>query len=140
MLNISENSVGSRVRALGLKTLTKVESRQSSKILLRLIGGFFLLALVIMFLPWTQNIRSYGNVTTYSPDHRPQTIHSIIAGRVEKWYVKEGDMVKKGDTIAYISEIKDDYFDPQLLDRTASQANLKKTNRNFLRSKSNGFK
>lgn len=126
MLNISENSISDKVRGLNLKTLREVENRRSSRILLRLIGGGSLLTLIILFLPWTQNIRSYGSVTTFHPDQRPQTIHSVIAGRIEKWYVKEGDLVQKGDTIAFISEIKDDYFDPQLLNRTANQANLKK--------------
>lgn len=126
MLNISEQSVSNKVRGLGLKTLVKVEQRRSSRVLLKLIGGTFAVALLIMFLPWTQNIRSYGNVTTLDPDMRPQTIHSVIPGRIEKWYVKEGDYVKKGDTIAFISEIKNDYFDPNLLDRTKAQTDFKK--------------
>ena len=78
-----------------------------------------------MLLPWTQNIRSRGQVTTLKPDQRPQTIHSIIAGRIEKWYVQEGDMVKKGDTILFVSEIKDEYFDPNLLSRTQEQLESK---------------
>lgn len=81
----------------------------------------FGLFLIIMFIPWTQNIRARGNVTTLMPDQRPQTIHSVIAGRIEKWFVREGDTVRRGDTILFISEIKDDYFDPQLLDRTQEQ-------------------
>jgi len=35
--------------------------------------------------------------------------------------VKDGDLVKKGDTIVVISEIKDGYFDPQLIERTQNQ-------------------
>ena len=35
--------------------------------------------------------------------------------------VKEGDFVKEGDTIMFISEIKSDYFDPKLIDRTSNQ-------------------
>ncbi|UKN00180.1 HlyD family efflux transporter periplasmic adaptor subunit [Paracrocinitomix mangrovi] len=125
MLNISEQSIGHNIRKKGFKTLTEVEGRRSSRVLLRLIGGTFLIGLIIMFVPWTQNIRSYGSVTTLKPDQRPQTIHSVIAGRIEKWYVQEGDEVKAGDTIAFISEVKDDYFDPQLLDRTQNQTELK---------------
>jgi multidrug resistance efflux pump len=78
-----------------------------------------------MFIPWTQNIRSRGKVTTLKPDQRPQTIHSIIAGRIEKWYVQEGDFVHRGDTILFISEIKDEYFDPNLLSRTEEQLQSK---------------
>jgi multidrug resistance efflux pump len=78
-----------------------------------------------MFIPWTQNILSRGNVTTLRPDQRPQTIHSIIEGRIEKWFVQEGDYVNKGDTILFISEIKDEYFDPNLLSRTEEQLESK---------------
>jgi membrane fusion protein, adhesin transport system len=81
--------------------------------------------LVLMFIPWTQNIAGKGSVTTLQLDQRPQTIHSIIGGRIEKWYVQEGDFVNKGDTILFISEIKADYLDPELLDRTKEQMTAK---------------
>ncbi|MGM0634704.1 MAG: HlyD family secretion protein [Bacteroidota bacterium] len=80
---------------------------------------------IILFLPWTQFINGKGNITTLRPDQRPQTIHSTIAGKVEKWYVQEGDFVEKGDTIMFISEIKDNFFDPNLLERTATRVQAK---------------
>jgi len=84
------------------------------------------IGIVILFLPWTQNISGTGAVTTLKPDQRPQTIHSSIAGKIEKWYVQEGDYVKKGDTILFISEIKEDYFDPNLVANTKNQVDAKK--------------
>ena len=75
----------------------------------------------ILLLPWTQNIESEGKVISLSPNERPQSVQSIIAGRIEKWYVQEGDSVRAGDTLLFISEIKDEYFDPQLLANTESQ-------------------
>ncbi|MCB0788208.1 MAG: HlyD family efflux transporter periplasmic adaptor subunit, partial [Flavobacteriales bacterium] len=71
--------------------------------------------------PWTQNIRARGQVTSLTPDQRPQTIHAVIPGRIEQWYVREGQLVNKGDTILRISEVKQEYFDPRLLDRTQEQ-------------------
>jgi multidrug efflux pump subunit AcrA (membrane-fusion protein) len=71
-------------------------------------------------LPWTQNIKSVSKVTALKPNQRPQTIHSIIAGRIEKWYVQEGQFVKKGDTILFISETKEEYLDPKLVQNTQS--------------------
>ncbi len=121
MLNISSNSVSSRINKTRLSALNEVESRKSGRVLIRLLVVTFLLILIIMFIPWTQNILSRGNVTTLRPDQRPQTIHSIIDGRIEKWFVQEGDYVNKGDTILFISEIKDEYFDPNLLSRTEEQ-------------------
>lgn len=121
MLNISSNSINSKLDRSRFGSFQEVEARKSGRVLIRLLAIFFGMALLIMFIPWTQNIRARGNVTTLKPDQRPQTIHSIIAGRIERWYVQEGVYVNKGDTILYISEIKDEYFDPNLLTRTQEQ-------------------
>lgn len=80
-----------------------------------------LLIVIFMFLPWTQNIRSKGNVTTLLQEQRPQQVNTLIGGRVTKWYVKEGDFVKQGDTLVQLSEVKVDYLDPDLLARTKEQ-------------------
>lgn len=125
MLNISPNSINKYVNRDLYAALKKTEDRKSTKVLVKLLLITAVIALVLMFLPWTQNIHARGTVTTIRPDQRPQTIHSVIAGRIEKWYVREGDFVKKGDTILYISEVKDDYFDPNLLGRTQEQLKSK---------------
>lgn len=91
----------------------------------RLSIYFFGILLIILFLPWTQNIDSPGTVTALSPNNRPQTVHSIIGGRIEKWYVQEGQFVKKGDTLVYLSEIKSEYMDPALIERTESAMHSK---------------
>lgn len=98
-----------------------------------------LLILLAMFLPWTQTIDCVGTITTLRPEQRPQTIHSTIAGRIERWYVKEGDHVRQGDTILYLSEIKDDYFDPALLNRTAAQIQAKASAVTSYQSKSDAL-
>jgi multidrug resistance efflux pump len=54
-----------------------------------------------------------------------QGVQSTIDGRIDLWYVNEGDTVDKGDTIVRITEIKDAYFDPKLLERTRAQINAK---------------
>lgn len=92
----------------------------------RWVLGIFILLILITFLPWTQNIRSNGEVTTLKPEDRPQTVHSTIAGRIERWYVAEGEFIEKGDTIITLSETKDQYFDPQLLSRISEQIEAKK--------------
>lgn len=125
MLNISNVNVNHKVDRKLFPTLREVEARESGRVFLKVMFGLFLLGLVIMFIPWTQNIRGGGNVTTVRPDQRPQIIHSLIPGRVEKWFVQEGDFIHAGDTILFISEIKDDYFDPELLGRTQQQLKAK---------------
>lgn len=91
----------------------------------KLIYIIFIALLIVLFLPWTQTVSADGRVSTLNPSERPQTIPSRISGRIEKWYVREGDLAKKGDTIAFISEIKEDYFDPKLIQRTESQLKSK---------------
>lgn len=90
------------------------------------LTGFLILLAAILFLPWTQNIRSKGNITSLFQEQRPQKIYSPIAGKISRWWVKEGDLVKKGDTLAKITEIKEDYLDPNLVPRTQEQLNAKK--------------
>jgi multidrug resistance efflux pump len=90
------------------------------------VFGILLMLLIMLFLPWTQNIRSRGTVTTIYQDQRPQQLNTIIPGRVKKWFVKEGDYVNVGDTIIQLTEIKDDYLDPELLTRTREQLDAKK--------------
>ena len=96
------------------------------------IIGFLL---IILFLPWTQNIKAKGVITTLYQDQRPQDIHSPIPGRIVKWWVKEGDYVKKGDTLLQISEIKEDYLDPKLVGRTQEQLQAKKGSISFYEGK-----
>lgn len=125
MLNISHKNIKKYIDKKKYNSLYEVEQKASGKVLLRMLSIVFGLFLIVLFIPWTQNIQSKGNVTTLKPGQRPQTIHSIIAGKTEKWFVQEGDFVKKGDTILFISEIKDDYFDPELLIRTDEQLKSK---------------
>ncbi|NND79076.1 MAG: HlyD family efflux transporter periplasmic adaptor subunit, partial [Maribacter sp.] len=91
----------------------------------RFLLAFAIVGFLILFLPWTQNVSGKGYLTTLNPDQRPQTIQSPIPGRIEMWYVQEGDYVKKGDTILFISEIKNEYFDPNLVERTGRQIKAK---------------
>lgn len=101
--------------------LDKIGEPRANRRFAKIVGIAAVLAILAMFLPWTQNIRARGQLTSLTPDQRPQTIHAVIPGRIEEWYVREGDLVNRGDTILRISEVKQEYFDPRLLDRTQEQ-------------------
>ena len=88
--------------------------------------GLGLIMLGVIFLPWTQNIRSKGQITSLYQEQKPQKIYSPIAGKISRWWVKEGDFVEQGDTLAKISEIKAEYLDPKLISRTQEQLDAKK--------------
>jgi len=82
----------------------------------RITRVFIILSIVmvvILFLPWTQNIRAKGSITTLQQEQRRQEVNTIIAGKVVKWWVKEGDAINAGDTIMQLSEVKFEYLDPQ---------------------------
>ena len=121
MLNISENSILHRVNTKKYRSFQQMQLPRSNRNFKRWLLAALLMIVVVLLLPWTQNIQTKGKVTTLRPDQRPQTIHSTIAGRVEKWYVQEGQLVKKGDTIVHLSEIKTEYFDPNLVQRAGQQ-------------------
>ncbi len=125
MLNISNNKLNKSVSILGYKASQKVFGKEHYKYFNRFLLAFTIIIFIILFLPWTQNINGNGFVTTLTPDQRPQTIQSPIPGRIEEWYVREGDFVKKGDTILRISEVKNEYFDPDLVARTGKQIKAK---------------
>jgi multidrug resistance efflux pump len=125
MLNLS--STDQKIGPLEkYSTVKNLSNRPHYEILNRIIAIVSLFVLIALFLPWTQNISGSGSVTTLKPNQRPQTIQTVISGRIEKWYVKEGDFVQKGDTILFISEIKEEYFDPNLVENTKNQVEAKK--------------
>jgi multidrug efflux pump subunit AcrA (membrane-fusion protein) len=68
-------------------------------------------------------------------EQKPQKIYSPIAGKISRWWVKEGDFVEQGDTLAKISEIKAEYLDPKLILRTQEQLDAKKGTVEFYEQK-----
>ncbi|MCC9137064.1 HlyD family secretion protein [Pontibacter silvestris] len=107
------------------EAMKQVQTPRQGRILTYWIGGIFLIIVLCLFLPWTQNISSMGTLTALTPQDRPQTIEAIIPGRIEQWYIMEGTFVNKGDTIASLSEIKEKYMDPNLLTNLNEQLEAK---------------
>ncbi len=124
MLNLSDNRVGTKISLSKYKAFRIIGLAPGKKIG-RVLLFFFILSIITLFLPWTQNIRAKGYLTGLKPDQRPQAVHSVIAGRIENWFVQEGDYVSRGDTILHISEVKEEYFDSLLVSRTAAQVGAK---------------
>ncbi|WP_411896014.1 HlyD family secretion protein [Winogradskyella sp. A2] len=125
MLNISHNQLNKSVDLTKSKSGKRVFHGRYYKYFNRFLGAFAIVGVIILFLPWTQNITGRGEVTTLTPDQRPQTIQSPIPGSIKKWFVREGEYVKKGDTLLQIEEIKSEYFDPNLVQRTTQQRDAK---------------
>lgn len=125
MLNISNHPINRDEVLKDQSSYQDVMQTKASKKLVILLTTLLFIGITVLFLPWTQNIRATGTLTTLRPENREQNIHSMISGRIEKWYVREGQLVGKGDTIVHISEMKSDYLDPQLIERSENQTNAK---------------
>jgi multidrug efflux pump subunit AcrA (membrane-fusion protein) len=131
MLDISENSVRGKINADDYKSVEMVKPKEQIFRIRRILLSIFFFFILVLFLPWTQNIRNNGRITALRPDQRPTTIQSVIDGRIERWYVQEGDYVNIGDTILFLSDIKDEFFDPLLAQRVMGQID---NNRSMVRA------
>jgi adhesin transport system membrane fusion protein len=135
MLNISNNQLNKKIDLTAYKSGEHIFNKNYYKSLNKFLFVFAFLTFILLFLPWTQNITGEGLVTTLEPGQRPQTIQSQIPGRIEQWFVREGDFVKKGDTILRISEVKSEYFDDRLIERTNEQIRAKASSVNAYQGK-----
>ncbi len=121
MLNITPVSITANIQKSKFKTFRNLESRTNSKWILKILLTVFVICILFLFLPWTQNIRSNGTVTTLNPYDRPQDIQTLVGGKIDNWYITQGDIVNVGDTIAILTEAKEDYLDPEILGNTKEQ-------------------
>jgi multidrug resistance efflux pump len=87
--------------------LRMAHAPKTAEPLARGFGLTLLIIILIAFIPntWQQNVAGSGTVTSFVPAARPQTIDAQIDGRIIKWYVNEGTIVKPGDTIATLRDI-----------------------------------
>lgn len=79
-----------------------------------------LLPLFLIFVPWRQSVEGTGRVVGYSPLDREFTVESPIYGRVKKWHVGEGTLVRgprvedgvevPGDLIAELTNNDPEYL------------------------------
>ncbi|CAG4992654.1 hypothetical protein DYBT9275_01006 [Dyadobacter sp. CECT 9275] len=115
---------------LGILSDRQILKTQGSRLLGRIMLILLFLFLIVLFLPWRQTIPGRGTVTALAPEDRPQTVQNQIGGRIEHWAVREGQQVKKGDTILVLSETSQSYFDPKLPQRLQEQLQAKEGSEN----------
>jgi len=125
MLNISQNEVPEDWARQEFQALRTKNTNRSGRVIARWLMALGVMGILCMFLPWQQNIPGKGKLSALDPAHRPQQIQTAIAGRIIRWRVREGQFVNKNDTILELAEIKDDYFDPEILVRLNEQLTAK---------------
>lgn len=88
------------------KLIREHDTPDLDRITARLLVIFFFFVIVFLtFVPWTQTSTGSGRVIAFSPTERVQDIHAPVQGRVSKWFVHEGSVVKKGDPIVELIDI-----------------------------------
>ncbi len=71
-----------------------------------------LLSFVAMaWVPWQQSIKGAGKVMAQSPIDREQSIDAPISGRILRWFVMEGSVVKEGDPIVELADVDPNYVE-----------------------------
>ena len=58
--------------------------------------------LFLAFTPWVQTSYGAGSITTFHPNDRPQSVSAMVGGRINRWFVHEGSLVKKGDPLVEV--------------------------------------
>lgn len=101
--------------------LEKIKLPNPLKTIPKIIGAIFILVIVILTVtPWQQTSKGTGYIIAIDPNDRTQSINATVAGRISKWYVRDGNHVKKGEKIVDIVD-----NDPQILQRVENQRDAK---------------
>jgi multidrug resistance efflux pump len=61
-------------------------------------------------IPWVQTAYGEGTVTALNPNDRPQPINALVSGRIKKWYVQDGSIVKKGEPLLEVVDNDIDFI------------------------------
>ncbi|RYD80043.1 MAG: biotin/lipoyl-binding protein [Sphingobacteriales bacterium] len=107
------------------KSYSKLYPQKGRRTLLRLLAVLAAIFILLLFVPWQQNVNASGRIIALRPEERPQFLQTAISGRIKEWRVFEGKRVKKGDTLVIISEVKEKYLDPELVTRLGEQKDAK---------------
>lgn len=104
------------------QSLKAVSSSQSYGVVAAILT-FVLVAFVfiLVFVPWQQSVSGIGKTIIFSPMERPQNIEAQIPARLKHWYVRDGQIVKRGELVAELSDLDPKFLDPQQIGRIKSQ-------------------
>ncbi len=124
MLNISKNKI--TIEENDYEAFSEVTNPYKIRSFAMWLLALIAFVIIVLFLPWTQNIQVEGRVTSLRPSERPQMIHAVIPGIIQQWYVAEGQVVSKGDTLVRLSEMKTKYINDDIITRKTEQLYMKR--------------
>ncbi|MDJ0625619.1 MAG: HlyD family efflux transporter periplasmic adaptor subunit [Candidatus Caenarcaniphilales bacterium] len=100
---------------------------------------FIVSVLALLLIPWQQTVVGSGAVTSLNPENRPQFIEAPIHGRIEKWYVKEGQKVKKGQTLIKLKDLDKNFLADDLVKLNKEKAKQVELSRELYLTKANSL-
>ena len=65
----------------------------------------------MLFLPWVQTIKGVGQVVSFDPTQRPYSVLAPVEGFVEEFYIKENQLVHKGDKLFKMRDLDQNYLE-----------------------------
>ncbi|WOE74950.1 efflux RND transporter periplasmic adaptor subunit [Alterisphingorhabdus coralli] len=80
------------------------------------LTSLIFVALFVTFVPWVQTAQGRGQVIALNPQDRVQNVTALVPGRIEEWFVQDGQRVEEGEAIVQLAD-----NDPQLLDRLRAE-------------------
>lgn len=75
--------------------------------------------IVLTFVPWQQTSQGNGSIIAFDPNDRVQKLSSTVPGRIEKWFVRDGSKIKKGDPIVEVVDNDPNFIERLGLERDA---------------------
>lgn len=95
------------------RTLETLHPPRATRVIAWILAvGIGFVVTVFALANWVQTAPGTGQVVALDPADRVQTVTALVPGRVERWFITDGQRVRAGDPIARIVD-----NDPQLLDR-----------------------
>jgi multidrug efflux pump subunit AcrA (membrane-fusion protein) len=127
MMLIEKPTTSAPKRELG-ELLPAMEQVRPSKparwVAIGLLLSFLTLGVILLFVPWQQNIDAAGRVVALTPLERQQTVEAPVEGRIRKWHVVEGTRVKPGDPLFEITDNDPDILEKLTTERQAVEERL----------------
>lgn len=80
------------------------------------LTSLIFVGLFVFLVPWVQTAAGSGQVIALNPQDRVQNVTALVSGRIEEWFVQDGQPVKEGEAIVQLSD-----NDPQLLQRLQAE-------------------
>ncbi|WP_295528774.1 HlyD family efflux transporter periplasmic adaptor subunit [Novosphingobium sp. Chol11] len=97
--------------AAHFKTLSAMRApRITATLAWMLVLGIVISALILVLVPWVQTANGNGQVIALNPDDRQQQVTALVSGRVDRWFVQDGQLVNAGDPIVRVVDLDPDYL------------------------------